>query len=174
MEALKAPFPLAEIRWRVGFRNSNNTRGSALAYVDARTVMERLDEVLGTDGWASEITPISSGDGFVGAKCRLTLFLEAGEVWREDFGAVPESGQEPLKSAASDAFKRAAVQFGIGRYLYELPTTWVDLDADGRMRETPELPDWALPESERTSEPEPERAPARTRRSATPRARWRD
>ncbi len=195
LEQLKAPFSGEDVRWRVGFTNDNGTRGSALAYVEARLVQQRLDDVVGLDGWASEITPILENGMVTGAKCRLTIFTENGEVWREDFGSATEN--EALKAAASDAFKRAAVQFGIGRYLYELPSTWVDLDNNGRFRETPELPDWALPEEERNlaqaqEEPEPEREstprhrnherPARPQRNsgyerparAQPQARWRD
>lgn len=147
-DELKMPFPSSDIRWRVGFRDDAGHRGSALAYVEARTVMNRLDDVLGPDGWSSEIKPIQEDGRLTGAICRLTIFVEGGEVVREDFGAAPE-GQEAIKGAASDALKRAAVQFGVGRYLYELPSTWVNLDSNGRLGEIPELPDWALPEEER-------------------------
>ncbi len=178
-EKLAEPFGREDIHWRVGFRSERGDRGSALAYIEARAVMDRLDTVVGPEGWASEVSPIFENGALTGAKCRLTLFLESGEVWREDIGAASEG--EALKGAASDALKRAAVQYGIGRYLYNLPGTWVDLDGNGRLSETPELPDWALPAEEVQARQQAEPAPRRARtgegapaRGTRPRAAWRN
>ena len=55
---LKAPFPPDAVHWRVGSTNQNKTRGMALAYIDARDVMDRLDEVCGQDGWQSKFEAV--------------------------------------------------------------------------------------------------------------------
>ena len=51
---------------------------------------------------------------------------------------------EAEKGQASDSFKRSAVLWGIGRYLYYLPNTWVDIDTNNKFK-APKLPKWALP-----------------------------
>jgi hypothetical protein len=139
LAALKAPFDPREVQWRVGSVNKDKTRGTALAYVEARAVMKRLDSVFGPSGWSFELRPVEGG--FIG---RLTVTWPSGKVTvREDAGA--SSDMEPLKGGASDALKRAAVSLGVGRYLYYLPTKWVDLKDGKYLAETPELPSWALP-----------------------------
>ena len=72
---------------------------------------------------------------------------------REDVGLAQEGGVDNLKAAASDALKRCAVQFGIGRYLYDLPQPWVDWDDTKRLPVNgyPALPSYALPEHERSA-----------------------
>ena len=92
-----------------------------LSYVDARDVAERLDAVLGMENWAFEVAAVPGANVVHG---RLMLFLRAEDeqlrwIAREDHG-YPNSDDddEPLKSATSDALKRCAVLFGIGRHLY--------------------------------------------------------
>lgn len=152
LKALVAPFEARYVRWRVGSVRKDKTKGTALAYLDSRGVMKRLDDVLGPAGWSFETRPVAlevtgrNGDivtqsGFIG---RLTVTWPSGKTTvREDAGAA--SDIEPLKGGASDALKRAAVQLGIGRYLYYLPTTWVALKDGKYLAETPSLPSWALP-----------------------------
>ena len=83
------------------------------SYVDARAVMQRLDDVLTPEGWEFTSSVLPGTDVVHG---RLTV---AGVV-REDFG-YPNSDrdEEPIKAASSDALKRCAVMFGIGRHLYD-------------------------------------------------------
>ena len=50
-DGLSAPFPAEYIDWRVGSTNKDKTKGMALAYIDARTVMDRLDTMCGPDRW---------------------------------------------------------------------------------------------------------------------------
>lgn len=151
LRRLVAPFPAKAVKWRVGSTTKDKTRGSALAYVEARAVMKRLDQVFGPSGWSFETRPVSlevtgrngqiTESGFIG---RLTVTWPSGKTTvREDAGAA--SDIEPLKGGASDALKRAAVQLGIGRYLYHLPTRWVPLRDGKYLAETPNLPDWAIP-----------------------------
>jgi hypothetical protein len=112
----------ADIRWRVGQISKKDAhKGSLLGYIDARTCMEALDQL--DSNWAAvHGDPIVIGDVLVGVPCALTV----NGVTRSDVG-MPSS-QEPIKGAYSDALKRAAVHFGIGRELYELPRIYVKLD----------------------------------------------
>jgi Rad52/22 family double-strand break repair protein len=107
--ALAAPFAAGEVK-------SRNQAGRALRYVTARTVMNRLDEVLGPECWSDAYVPLDHG-----VLCTLTIRLPDGQVVTKsdaggEAGMTDEGDNE--KSAFSDAFKRAAVRFGVGRYLY--------------------------------------------------------
>jgi hypothetical protein len=86
---------------------------------------------------------------------------ETGEwVWKWDAGVVGREGDEAMsvKGSLSDGLKRAAVLWGVGRYLYRLPKSWVAFDAQKkRLAETPALPRWALPREE-ASLAKPERS----------------
>lgn len=123
---LAEPFPPDAISWRVGSTTADKSKGMALAYLDARDVMDRLDLVCGPDGWQNRYT--HAGGITV---CEIGVRLEDGSwVWKADGAGT--SDIEAEKGALSDAFKRAAVRWGIGRYLYSLPSPWVDLVAAGK------------------------------------------
>jgi hypothetical protein len=53
-DALSAPFPSESIDWRIGSTTSDKSKGMALAYIDARAVMDRLDAMCGPDGWQNK------------------------------------------------------------------------------------------------------------------------
>jgi hypothetical protein len=127
-EALAAPFDATAMRFKPGKVSGN--RALALAYVDARSIQDRLDEVVGVLGWQDEYECLPDGS----VVCRLRL--KFGDEWitKMDVGAPSEQPDEGdrRKAAFSDALKRAAVKFGIGRYLYRLPSQWVDFDPQKR------------------------------------------
>ncbi|MFO7696658.1 MAG: Rad52/Rad22 family DNA repair protein [Anaerolineae bacterium] len=122
---LAEPFRPDQVRWKPQVVSDS---GNALAvpYVDPRVVSERLDQVVGGD-WAFHWEPLGvQGDRLV-VKSSLTLM----GVTREDVGEHVLSDREqadPWKSAVSDALKRAAVHFGVGRYLYWLDAPWCAYD----------------------------------------------
>jgi hypothetical protein len=153
---LAAPFHSYYVGWKAQATNRDKTRALAVAYIDARTVMDRLDQIVGPGNWSDTYRLISAGDGEFAIECTLTLF----GVPKSDVGTADEDddgSQASLsKSAYSDALKRAAVKWGIGRYLYRLSKQWVDYDAARkRLTETPDLPAWALPEAEKRSNGSP-------------------
>ena len=119
--ALSAPFPAADIHWRVGSTNRDKTRGMALAYIDARAVMDRLDKVCGPAGWQRRYTHAAAK-----TVCEIGLKVEGEWIWKAD--GADDTDFEATKGALSDAFKRAAVSWGIGRYLYSLDAPWVALE----------------------------------------------
>lgn len=132
-DALCAPFAAEEIDWRVGSTTADKSKGMALAYIDARAVMDRLDGVCGPDNWACNY---SAGAG-ASIVCNLGVRMPNGEwVWKADgAGATDVEGE---KGMLSDALKRAAVRWGVGRYLYEMKSPWVALEAAGRSVRIPE------------------------------------
>ncbi len=131
--ALTAPFPLRQLSWRVGDKNEACTRGRVVPYLNARDVEDRLDEALGFGNWKNEQKAV--GGGIV---CALSLRLNGEWVSREDGAPATRSSSGrgnvedmAVKGAFSDALKRAAVLWGIGRYLYAFRAPWVDLDPRG-------------------------------------------
>lgn len=136
-EQLKNPFDPKVVSWRVGATSKDKKTGIALAYIDARDVMKRFDEVCG-DNWQVEYP-------FDGC-CRIGIKIDNEWLWRSN--GAGETQVEGEKGKFSDAFKRAAVLWGVGRYLYYLPNIWCPLKPQGRsfaLVETPKLPNWALP-----------------------------
>ena len=131
-KALTEPFHYSEVKWRVGSTNKDKSKGIGLAYVDARTVMDRFDFVIGPEHWQDKYieTPTNR------ILCELSVFDGINWITKSDGAGV--TSYEGEKGAISDAFKRAAVKFGIGRYLYELPANWFDLK-NGRLASQPDI-----------------------------------
>jgi hypothetical protein len=124
LKALAAPFNPNDVHWRIGSKGRDNT-ASALAYIDARNVMDRLDEVVGPENWQRRHS--IHGDFIL---CEVGIKIDGEWVWKAD--GAEETRIEAQKGGLSDAFKRAAVSWGVGRYLYGLDTPWVKLTQDGR------------------------------------------
>jgi len=144
LSQLKMPFAEKEVHWRVGSTNAKKlqckpweaTSGIMLAYIDARDVMKRLDDVVGIESWSDTYEETLKGRMI----CSLSLKIDGEWVVKSD--GAGDTAVEGDKGAISDAFKRAAVKFGVGRYLYYLPNTWTDLK-NGKPVSRPALPDWA-------------------------------
>ncbi len=148
--ALAAPFDPGEVRFKPAVVSGN--RALALAYVDARVIQDRLDDVLGVEGWSDDYECLPDGS----VVCRLRLKIGGEWITKVDVGGPSEQpdGGDRLKAAFSDALKRAAVKFGIGRYLYRLPQQWVDYDPQRRQFvKAPALPAFALPAKEAPAAP---------------------
>ena len=140
--ALAEPFDPTEVKFKPAVVSGN--RAMAIAYVDARVIQDRLDEVCGVAGWQDEYECLPDGN----VVCRLRLHLGDQWITKMDVGGPSEQPDEGdrRKAAFSDALKRAAVKFGVGRYLYRLPSQWVDYDPQKRQFvRTPKLPPAALP-----------------------------
>jgi hypothetical protein len=125
LEDLRGPFNPAAIHWRVGATTKDKTSGIALAYIDARDVMERLDAVCSMAHWQARY-PWSDGKRIV---CEIGI--KVGDEWIWKANGAGDTDVEAEKGAMSDAFKRAAVLWGVGQYLYDLPNTWMPLVAKG-------------------------------------------
>lgn len=124
-DQLAMPFADEEIDWRIGSTNGEKTKGMALAYIDARAVMERLDGVCGPANWQCNYD-------VRGNLATCNIGVKAGDQWIWKADGAGATDVEAEKGMLSDAFKRAAVRFGVGRYLYELKSPWVDIEQMGR------------------------------------------
>lgn len=113
-------------QWKIQTGKPGQPKGSVVAYIDARDVMKLLDEVVGPENWKDEYAVLASGD----VKCRLSIKVGDDWIGKEDVGS--QSDMEAEKGAFSDAFKRAGVKWGVGRFLYDLEVKWVDLDPNGK------------------------------------------
>lgn len=183
-DQLSRPFEPHEIEWRVGQVAKSKERATLLAYLTARAVMDRLDEVVGPENWQD--TYRQGPDG--GVLCALSI--RCGDAWvtKEDGGENTQI--EAVKGGLSDSFKRAAVKWGIGRYLYKLDSSYHEIhkgwakgdDINVAERgaghlghiKRPKLPAWAMPPKQQAPKatPSPQATPAPTRWSDGERTRF--
>lgn len=145
-QKLATPFEASEVKWKAQTLTKDQKRALAVAYVDARVIQDRLDLVLGVMNWQDSYEALPDGNVI----CRLRIRLPGTVEWIEktDVGGQSEQPDEGdrRKSAFSDALKRAAVKFGIGRYLYRLDAVWVNYDPHKKqLAEVPSLPVSAQP-----------------------------
>ena len=135
-EKLKEKFSESDIEYRVGATNTDRTMGLALAYVSARAIQSRLDEVLGMENWKVSYREIQGG--FL---CTLSIRINDEWIEKEDGASVTEF--ESIKGGISNSFKRVASSgFGIGRYLYNARNSWYPIKKQGNgyiFAETPKL-----------------------------------
>lgn len=158
LERLKEPFPEKNTLWRIqraGFTKAGNPWAVVLCYVDARAIMDRLDDVVGPLNWTDTYTHLDNG-----VLCRISIRDNNGNWITKEDGS-PETKVEAFKGGISKAFVRCAVKWGIGRYLYNLPQTYAECilekfngynyaNVDGKAFywKNPKLPVWALPRPE--------------------------
>lgn len=153
---LKEPF--SEVEWRIGqagFTKNGDVWAMVLAYVTNRDVMDRLDDVFGPGNWQDDY--IINDNHFI---CKLSV--KVGDEWITKIDGCEGSKTEAFKGGLSGALKRAAVKFGIGRYLYKLESAFAEVSMspqrgwnkafvkkDNKQAvywwRPPQLPDWALP-----------------------------
>jgi len=119
-DKLRLPLKISEVEFRQGRTFGNKI--SYLAYKDARVDQNRLDSVVGPGYWQRKHEVI---DGNL--YCSVGIYnAEIKEwVWVQDVGTP--SNFESEKGAASDAFKRACFNLGIGRELYDYPNIVIEL-----------------------------------------------
>jgi hypothetical protein len=153
-DRLAEPFDATEVKWKP--QSVKGNRALAICYIDARCVMDRLDEVVGPGNWQDEYTVLPGGE----VVCRLSVRFADSWVTKTDVGGESEQPDEGdrVKAAFSDALKRAAVKFGIGRYLYRLGHQWCDYDpVKKQFAQKPQLPAWATPKP--AGKPAPQQPP---------------
>lgn len=165
LKRLREPFPLADERTGVtgvGFKpqsvTKDGTRAMAVPYIDARDVMDRLDEVVGPGNWKSEFLPIGN-DAIM---CTLSIRTADGWVSKSDVGGESDQPDksDKVKAAFSEALKRAAVHWGIGRLYYSIPTMWLSYDNHKKQfTEQPRMPAWAMPKGQAQARPQQQAQP---------------
>ena len=135
LERLSEPFHSSQIHWRVGSTTQDKSKGMALAYLDARDVMDRLDKVCGPSGWQSKHewaagNKVQCSIGIMCAPYGIISGQRDEWLWKSD--GAGDTAVEGDKGAFSDALKRTAVSWGIGRYLYNCPNWWEELVPAGK------------------------------------------
>ena len=168
--ALNKPFPSHDIEWRAqrsGVSGSGRTWAMVMAYITNRAIQNRLDEVFGPMGWKNEF--INDGKTMM---CGISVRNDDSGEWVSKWDGVEIEWNnknnndkiDPVKTAISNAMKRCAVHWGVGRYLYKLEATFAECfqGKEGRFKakaksqrgdvyftwNPPALPDWALPAEE--------------------------
>jgi hypothetical protein len=172
LSKLADPFPDEDIEWRVSHagRGGKGIYCLVVAYITARAIMKRLDEVVGPENWRNEeprMIEVGKSGAFAGG---ISIKIE-GE-WITKWDVCEPTAVEPAKGGFSGAMKRAGAQWGIGRYLYYLDETFAETSEENQKGsrvwnkaktkdgveyywKAPGLPAWALPKGE-----EPEVKPA--------------
>lgn len=167
LKKLAAPFPASDIEWRVGQAGDKRGGGvwaKVLAYVTNRAIMQRLDDTVGPSRWKNEFKSAPEGDGVL---CGISIFVNEQLTWVTKWDGASNTDIEAIKGGLSNAMKRAAVQWGVGRYLYDLESGWANILPDGEKGygknktkdgtwfdwNPPDLPSWALPEVGKKEQP---------------------
>lgn len=127
LEELKKPIPY---KWKIQTVSKIKPTAQCVAYIDARDVMDVLDKVCGAGNWQDTYQ-------FVGDKLIAGIAINVSEKpektrWITKFDTGTAGDIEGEKSIFSDAFKRAAVKWGVGRFLYDLEFKWVTTDKPGQ------------------------------------------
>jgi hypothetical protein len=166
---LQEPFDPGDIKWKPQTVDYKAGTALAVAHADPRAYIDRLNEVLGADGWSNEfaVTAYTAPKFIRGKKgwgaapatedkvvegCKLVVVCRLkieGLGEHSSLGEEDGADDNAATGAEAQAFKRAAMQFGLGRYLYDLPKITVPYDAkNGGFQSVPSLPDWAIPKTE--------------------------
>lgn len=121
---LQAPFDPKDVHWRVGQagEGKNGKWLKILAYIDNRHVQDRLDRVVGPENWQNKYESGANG----GLICGIGIRVNSSE-WVFKWDGAENTDIEAVKGGLSDAMKRAAVQWGIGRYLYGVGEMYADV-----------------------------------------------
>lgn len=119
LSQLKKEIPF---KWRVQSFSKHKPQAACVAYLDSRQVQELLDEVVGPENWQDKYEEHKNN-----LFCSIGIKTESGWVWKTDCGT--ESNVDKEKGEASDAFKRAAVKWGVGRFLYAMPLKYLPANA---------------------------------------------
>ena len=127
--ALAAPFTSSDIEWRVSVTSQSKNSGLAVAYVTNRAIQNRLDDTVGVDGWYNEFIPWKNGAAQL---CGISIYFAEKDIGLTKFDGADDSDIEAVKGGLSDSMKRAAVEWGIGRYLYGMDQIWVDVIPRGK------------------------------------------
>lgn len=138
--ALREPFAPEDLEWRLQTTLEEKMRGLAVPYVTNRAIQSRLDDVVGPENWHNEYKPWHGTSKKDAQICGIAIYFE-NRGWVQKWDGAEDSDVEPVKGGLSDSMKRAAVQWGVGRVLYNMDTVWVDIEKRGKS--------WYIKDSER-------------------------
>ena len=170
LEELQTPFELGEIAWKIQKQGITNGKIWALVvpYIKTDAIENRLDQIVGAENWKNEpFQPGANG----GLQCGISIRIH--DEWVTKWDGAENTDYEAVKGGMSDAFKRAARRWGIGRYLVRVGAQLAQvLEQGGRYRgylkdqklaytwNPPLLPDFCLPSPRTQQSPTPTNQPA--------------
>lgn len=143
-EEFGKPFPSSDVSWKIQITKRDKTAGKVVPYLDARAIADRLDEVVGQYNWRDDYgqwhcyTEEPKEEGKKPKKvnsqlCTIYIYDEERQEWIGKTDGAENTDFESVKGGLSDSFKRAAVKWNIGRYMYNFEPVWVNLvDEYGR------------------------------------------
>lgn len=140
--ALKHPFAPEDLEWRLQHVKKETPYGLAVPYVTNRAIQNRLDDVVGPGNWYNEYKPWHQSGEKASQLCGISIYFEETQRWVTKWDGAEDSDIEPVKGGLSDSMKRAAVQWGIGRILYEMDAVFVDVEQRGKT--------WVIPKKEQS------------------------
>ena len=134
LEKLGEPFPISDVLWRFQYLDKVKLEGFAVPYIDARAIADRLDKVVGQNRWKDSYTEWHGGgdDKVTAQLCTIYVYDDEINEWIGKTDGAENTDIEPVKGGLSDSFKRAAVKWNIGRYLYKFQTQWVSAEKQGK------------------------------------------
>jgi hypothetical protein len=120
------PFSANDLEWRVQASGAfnGNIWCRVLAYITNRAIQQRLDNTVGVFGWKNEFSPLPNSVGN-GSLCGISI--KADGEWITKYDGADNTQIEATKGGLSGSMKRAAVQFGIGRYLYDVEAHYAEV-----------------------------------------------
>ncbi len=129
---LAMPFAPEDLEWRLQrtFEYQGEAKGVAVPYVTNRAIMSRLDDVVGPENWYNDFKPWHGTGGKEAQLCGISIRYGDGFITKWD--GAEDSDIEPVKGGLSDSMKRAAVQWGIGRVLYNMDVVFVEVEKRGK------------------------------------------
>lgn len=162
---LRKPFASSDIEWRItrsGVKQNGDVWALCTAYVTNRAIMDRLDDVCGQAGWFNQYAPGPGG----GLLCGISIKVDS--EWVTKWDGADNTQIEAVKGGLSGSMKRAAVQWGVGRYLYNVEEGYAKIcpengngkgiyRGEAKKRDNtkvfftwnpPKLPAWALPKED--------------------------
>ena len=145
--ALSKPFAPQDLEWRLQQTFEEKLRGIAVPYVTNRAIQNRLDEVVGPENWYNKYRPwirftvkVRDKEDYkkwvekevISQLCGISIYFPDRDRWICKWDGAELTDIEAVKGGLSDSMKRAAVQWGIGRVLYNMDTVWVNVEKRGK------------------------------------------
>lgn len=139
---LARPFAPEDLEWRLQKAEESGKWGIAVPYVTNRAIQARLDEVVGPENWYNDFKPWHGNGKKEAQICGISIYFEERGQFITKWDGAEDSDIEPVKGGLSDSMKRAAVQWGIGRTLYNMDTVFVSVEKQGKS--------WVIKKDERS------------------------
>ena len=145
--ALSKPFAPEDLEWRLQQTFEEKMRSIAVPYVTNRAIQNRLDEVVGPENWCNKYRPwirftvkVRDKEDYkkwvekevISQLCGISIYFPDRDRWICKWDGAEITDIEAVKGGLSDSMKRAAVQWGVGRVLYNMDTVWVNVEKRGK------------------------------------------